>query len=317
MQRSVGLMLALACLFGMSPRARAEDAPEKASYERLLREATNEFDAGAYSEAHALLARAHKLRPTARTLRGLGMASFELRHYLQAIDELDQALTETRRPLTAAQRKEVQELLERAKSYVGKLRLEVSPASAVILLDGQPVSSPQLTLDPGERVITVRADGYREEELRVTINGGEDKVIPVELAPLEPALPPEPVRAQPGPEPSPLPAAQPATARGRLAPWIVIGASAAVAVTGGVLLGLALSDKAKVEDASKGTQWSSVKSASNRVPTLSTVGIVMLGVGAAGIAAGLAWKLIPAQSRRDQSASLRVQPGGLELAGTF
>jgi hypothetical protein len=321
-----GLMIALGCHAVAPGQARAQDRPEPeaASYDQLLHEATNDFDAGAYSEAHALFTRAHKLRPNARTLRALALASFELRHYVQAIGELTEALAEKRKPLTNTQRKQMQDLLERAKSYVGTVQLDVSPSDAVVLLDGQPVTDRRLTLDPGERVVAVRADGYREAEVKLTISGGEDRLVPVQLTRLEPA----PEAGEGGamsaalvgstPDLTSQPAPEPTSGGHRgAAPWILIGASSAAVVAGGVLLGLSVADTAKVNDAPKGTRWASVAGASDRVPTLSTLGWVMLGVGAAGLASGIVWKLMPEKQESEERASLRLLPGGLELSGAF
>jgi hypothetical protein len=57
-----------------------------------------------------------------------------------------------------------------------------------------------------------------------------------------------------------------------------------------------------------------VETAYDRVPEFSTACSIMLGLGAAGVAAGLAWKFWPRDSER---ASLRVVPSGLQLRAAF
>ena len=107
-----------------------------------------------------------------------------------------------------------------------------------------------------------------------------------------------------------------------LAPWIVIGVSAGAMVAGGVLLAVAATRMYKVEHAPKGTTLDQIRGAHDSVPALSIAGFVSLGVGAAGAAAGLTWKLLPDKdtktgARSGTTASLRLVPGGASLSGKF
>src|SRR3954468_5859705 len=76
------------------PRALAQDPAETPQYRSLLEEAVAEYDARRYEEARALFRRAHDLSPNARTMRGIGMASFELREYVEALRALEGALVD-------------------------------------------------------------------------------------------------------------------------------------------------------------------------------------------------------------------------------
>lgn len=97
--------------------------------------------------------------------------------------------------------------------------------------------------------------------------------------------------------------------------WVVLGASAAVAIAGVVLVGVALGDVAAVENAPMNSAWADVEGAAGRAEPLSIAGFVALGVGIAGAGLGLALGLTAAGS--DTQASLRVGPGGLALTGSF
>src|SRR5438270_7301880 len=101
-----------------APAAGAPDPAETSQYRAMLNEAVSEYDARRYEEARALFRRAHELSPNARTLRGIGMASFELREYVEALRALEGSLVEQRRPLTAPQRQQVEGLLERTRAFV-------------------------------------------------------------------------------------------------------------------------------------------------------------------------------------------------------
>jgi len=99
------------------------------------------------------------------------------------------------------------------------------------------------------------------------------------------------------------------------APWIVLGISAAVLVTGVVLLGVSAADIAAVEGVEDGGSWSSIQGAYDRAPILSGLGWAFAGLGLAGVAVGLGWGI--ASGSGGESVEARVVPGGLELRGTF
>jgi tetratricopeptide (TPR) repeat protein len=75
-----------------------------------------------------------------------------------------------------------------------------------------------------------------------------------------------------------------------LAPWLVVGGGAVVAATGLVLLVLAHVDIAAVEDPDgPAPMWADVANAHDRAPILSTLGIILAGVGGAAAVGGLLW----------------------------
>src|SRR6266704_960888 len=80
-----------------APGPAVQEPSESAQYRALLEEAVTEYDARHYEEARALFRRAHEVSPNARTLRGIGMASFELREYIEALRSLEGSLADKRR----------------------------------------------------------------------------------------------------------------------------------------------------------------------------------------------------------------------------
>lgn len=99
------------------------------------------------------------------------------------------------------------------------------------------------------------------------------------------------------------------------APWIVVGISGAVLITGVVLLGVSAADIAAVENVEEGGSWSSIQDAHDRAPILSGLGWAFAAVGLAGAAVGLGWGI--ASGSDGESVQARIVPGGLELRGTF
>lgn len=155
------------------------------TYQQVIRDALTEYEAGNWAEARALFEQAHTLRPSARTLRGLGMASFELRNYVRAESELSAALQDSRQPLTTAQRTELTAILQRIARYVGKLTIKVEPPEATVLLDGAPLSKTELDLDLGQHEISVSAPGHHSLNRNVMIEGGKHQTLELVLIPLD------------------------------------------------------------------------------------------------------------------------------------
>ena len=190
-----------------APAAAAEPSAEPAAYRGVVREALSEYTAKNFPEARALFAEAHRLYPNARTLRGLGMTAFELRSYRESIAYLNEALASSVKPLDAALRAETERLLARAERFVGKLNLAVNPASAEVLLDGNPLQNVEgvpLLLEVGEHSLEFRAEGYAPETRSLYVKGHEVETwsvvlnkLPAVAAPVVPAPAEVAQRAEP------------------------------------------------------------------------------------------------------------------------
>lgn len=171
---------ALAAALAVVLSAPAAVAQEH-DYADTIREALSEFDLGHFEESLALFRLAHSLRPSARTLRGLGNCSFELRHYVDAVTHYRDALASTENPLTAEQRTEVEHLLSRARVFVGGYRLAVTPAGASVTIDSAAATGSDVLLAIGDHTIAVSAPGYVARNVPVTVRGGEDETLTIAL----------------------------------------------------------------------------------------------------------------------------------------
>jgi len=162
-------------------------APRVAGYRELVADALSEYEAGHFEESRALMTRAHGLEPSARTLRGLGMVSFELREYALSVQQLEAALASPVRPLEGELRSKTLSLLERARSFAGRLALQLQPGTARVFVDGAELastSSPDILLSVGEHVLEVRAGGYVPQRRTVHIAGGDKALLRISLTPL-------------------------------------------------------------------------------------------------------------------------------------
>lgn len=167
---AAALALALGSASSLPTRACAQDD----EYRHAVEQALAEFESGNFAESLALFRRAHAMRPSARTLRGLGKASFELRRYVDAVTYFTDALSSTANPLTDEQRTEVSGLLSRAEAFVGRYHVTTEPEGAAITVDGNAASA-DLVLDIGEHTIAAAAEGHQTATRRITVAGGEDE----------------------------------------------------------------------------------------------------------------------------------------------
>jgi PEGA domain len=302
------LLLASALTLGAA-RGHAQHG-ELDAYQESIAKALQEFDLGHWTEAKVFFLRAHVLRPSARTLRGLGLACYESRHYVEAIDYLTQAISSKVQPLTPAMRNAAAGLVAEARQFVMLTHIELEPASAELRVDGKLVKlapDGSTLLDPGEHEFSVSAPGYARLRRRVNTEGGSETQLHLVLQPQADA--PQPLAS------SDFDAESESvdTSSESAVPWLVIGGSTALAAAGGVLLALGLSDKAAVEGVEDGDDWMDKEPAYSRSVPFQTAGAIMLGVGIAGIAAGLAWELWP----ESESTALSVRGSSLQLRQTF
>jgi len=166
-----------------------EDDPTPVSV--LIGDAVAEYDAGHYQEARALFRQAHERSPTARTLRGIGMCSFEMRDYVEAARALAASLRDQRRPLTSDQKRHAEALLAGAHTFIGRFTVKLKPATASLFVDGHPAEiEPDgvLLLSFGRHQLSLRCAtcAPTEKDDYVDVTGSERRDIELALAPAPP-----------------------------------------------------------------------------------------------------------------------------------
>lgn len=313
----------------VSSIARAQDVQPRADlkqYHVLVRQAVDQYERGHYEESKVFFSEAHRVFPNARTLRGLGMVAYTMRDYVQAIPYLESAIASKVKPLDPPLVVEARATVARARSFIGVVRVALVPADAKLMVNASPATrAPDgtLMLNPGKHEIEASAPGYQSSTRLVRVEPGA--VLQVDLA-----LPHEndDLVAVPRTEPAPevvastaphmdarLDAEPAQNSVDSVAPWIVVGVSGAVAIAGGVILGVALHDVGVVESSKPTTNWSEVEGKYQRTPTLSTVGIVMIGAGIAGVATGLTWHFL--EHDESEQLALVASPLAMQLHGTW
>jgi len=98
--------------------------------------------------------------------------------------------------------------------------------------------------------------------------------------------------------------------------WIALSGSGVVAVTGGVLLGLALANKSTVESADDGVTLDELEGPRDSVPLLSTLGGTLLGVGLVGVGISTLW-IVTSGDTEEPAVQAHLGLGSVSLRGTF
>jgi hypothetical protein len=185
------LFVATALALTATSQVMAQDA---SAYDRLVDEAVAEFEAGHYEEALSAFEQAYKEKPSARALRGVAKALFELRSYARCVATIDRALASDVEPLPENLRADLEALKTRALRFVGEASIEVTPSNATVLLDGQPIPpGTARALDVGTHTVDASAPDHQSVTRRFEVHGRETTKVTIALDPIRPpASPPSP-----------------------------------------------------------------------------------------------------------------------------
>jgi tetratricopeptide (TPR) repeat protein len=330
---ALGVLAALVAGFASPEGVRAQNASD-AAYRAAVDEAVQEFSAGHWEEARALFKRAHELSPNARTLRGMGKSAFELRLYVHAIRELEAALRDSRKPLADELRAEVQQLIDKARQFVGRVKPAPEPSEAKLLIDGrEPVLEPDgaMLLDVGTHVIHATLDGYKSSTVRLSVEGGTDQIVRVPLEPLPVGKPAAPAIAEGPPPPPAQPAAQPRAAPVAPAPpvqtddgaldtyaWIALAGAAAFGATAGVLYFAVGDGQYDDLESQCGTRCSDREISDSGIATTDTLTNVSLGLAlVSALTSGALFAFHASREEEYDSLAIDAAPGWVSLRGQF
>ncbi|HTU62438.1 MAG TPA: hypothetical protein VMF89_28455, partial [Polyangiales bacterium] len=178
------LPLLLCSLLGAPPSTAHAEEPSSAppGYAEAINQAIAELEANNLPEAKEEFRRAHAIYPNARTLRGMGMVEFELRNYSVSVRMLEAALASQVKPLEGKLLTETDNLLERARRYLGEVVIKLEPSGAALRVDGVKVrEAGALRLEVGQHVIEADAPGYASERREIRIDGGERSEVALSL----------------------------------------------------------------------------------------------------------------------------------------
>jgi len=299
---------------------------EDEAYKSAVGAAVQEFAGGNWAEARALFKRAHDLSPNARTLRGMGMAAYELRLYVPALRELEGALRDTRKPLDAEQVEQAKKLIKLASAFVGRYRVVLEPANAVVSIDGSAAHfepGQVLLLELGAHELSAIAPGFERGAVKFNTEGGEDKELPLQLlaeaeAGVVPAAPPVPQEMETTTDDA---AEGPSDSGPNVAPWawVMVGTTAVFGGIAGGMWAMGSSGYSDLEKECGSTQSCTDKEIDDSgVSTADTLTSVFLGLsGAAAVTAIVLFIVDAGQEDEAPAVSFNVGPGSLLVDGRF
>jgi tetratricopeptide (TPR) repeat protein len=324
---SAALACALALLsMGRTEHAFAQELPaavpkEDDAYRAAVRDALLEYDARHFEEARTLFRRAHDIEPNARTLRGIGMASFELRDYVVAVRALSAALVDTRKALTPEQREHTQGLLERSELFIDVFVLKSNPPDARVVIDGQspePEPDGTILLGFGSHIVEASKPGYLVRTFPIKVHGGERRELIVNLEHQSPPPMPPPSPVVPSPVAPVLPAAPTPEAPSASAGWYW-GAGGAALLAGAAAAWWGFED-ARLRSCRNSSDGLSCDKASaiETKRNLAIAGTALAGTAAATMAViGVLRRKIVSDAGAERSLSCVVIPTGISCAKSF
>lgn len=333
------LCAGLACLTTLAtvPAAWALDDSDKESVRMLSNAAATEFEQGKFEAARDKFTRAYALAKVPRLAVWVGRANERLGKLVIAYEFYRQALGLERNELwmgdiqTVAQ-KEAEKALESLAPRLAKITIVVegAPATEVkVTLDGVAVSAALLGIerlvDPGQREI-VGTHGNAQVRESSQVEEGDAATVVLRFQPQAQKPAPTPSAAAPAVLANHAPAAAgvrldsvPSNSQ-RTWGWVGIGVGGAGLLTGAVSGLLVLSKYSDLKEdcpaLSCGAKYSDRVESYRTMRTVSTVGFVAAGVGAAvGVTL-----LLTSPSRTPtaaQNLSLWVTPEMAGVVGTF
>lgn len=314
------MFLWVAFAFGSFPAVTAHAADRERDpdgYRAAIDAAVQEFELNHFAESREHFARAHALYPNARTLRGLAVADFELRRYVQAVQELEAALAHAAKRLDGGVRTETEELLGRARAYVGEVQLALDPPDASVLLDGEPVplhGEGQFMLEVGDHQLEVSAPGRATQRRSLRVSGQQRQSLRIELSAAEPATSSSQGDTSTSAK-APEQAARAEPRRRRVVTWALGGLTLAAA---GTLVGLAIA----VENTEDSLQDCVAAEGlcdhlAEKGKRLERARNAMIGVASAAVVATVVSFFVEGRGRSAPQVTLRFSPTGAHLRAVF
>lgn len=323
--------LCLAVFFCTGVRAEPPltATPVQSSYEPLIEEALQAYETGRYAEARSMFRRAHALNPTSRTLRGIGMCSFNLGDYTDAVYQLEQALVDSRKPLSEEQQAHTRDLIARANARVGRFRLRLTPPEAVLRVDGNAaliLEGNELLVEAGQHEIEARAPGFLVARSSLRVEGGDRTTLVFHLMRDDYAVAESQAAGRGAAGPSVASSEADSARNGawvRTTGYVSLGVGAASLLGFAVTGALALADENKLQDRCPNEMCSEMyRSTVQRYNTMRTLATVTLLAGSALTVLGTTLLIVgpsaqPAERARQKPVEPILGLGVVGVRGTL
>lgn len=332
---------ALAAGLSFAQAARAQADGDRATARALGQAGQKALDAKDYKSAEDDFRRADSLVHAPTLLLGLARSLAGEGKFVEAQEAYRRIVREGVAPgapeVFSRAVDEAKQEVDGVSARIGGMTIRVQgadgkPVAGVkVTIDDAPISAASLgvrrLVDPGNHLVKASADGYKAAQVQVTVAPGGSSDAPLTLQ-VDASAPPTPASnpVAPTPEPSngsnqPAPATEPSSGPS-IWPWVALGVGGAGLVVGGITGGLAVSDHSSLTSTCKpacGPSQQSDLSSYHTMATVSTVGFIVGGVGAA---VGVTLLLLqPSAAPAAPTTGLHVEPaiglGSIGATGTF
>jgi hypothetical protein len=183
MTRAPLLALAITLLPGLATRAQAADPAE---VEALIRQGVDLRVKGRDHEAVGFFQRAYDLEQSPRTAGQLGLAEMAMGYWLAAERHLNESLASRGHPWVMKNRAQLELTVKEVRKNIGELEVTGTPVGAEVIVNGKtegvlPLGGP-LRVAEGQAQLVVRAPGFQERLVPVTISGGKREQVAIVLS---------------------------------------------------------------------------------------------------------------------------------------
>jgi hypothetical protein len=159
------------------------------------------YDDGDFEAALVEFNRAYSLSPTYKILYNIAKIERGKNDYSSALVHFQRYLEEGGAEVPAERREEVQKEVNVLKQRVGQVSITANVEGAAVFIDDQPVCGARMAdpgcvgttplrapviVNPGMRKITASKRGYQNADAQLTIAGGDQNVVKLELFDLKP-----------------------------------------------------------------------------------------------------------------------------------
>jgi len=234
---------------------------DAAEIEALIAKGNELRRAGTPGPALPYFRHAYELQRTPRTTAQLGLCELAAGYPVEAEEHLAAALQSPNDPSIVKYRQMLADSLKTARSQIGELAIQGSPAGAEVVIDGRvvgalPLHAPVKVVARNTEVV-VRARGHAEHTEMVPIASGQRHDLTVNLESTEKPIetkgqvlikPLKPTAVDPPPKPPGTDDPRRGASGARTAAWVTAGAAVAAAGTG-LVLNLASNSKSSSFDA--------------------------------------------------------------------
>ncbi len=183
----IAASLALCAGFALSPKlGEAQQSPDRSAEARALFErGVQLIDEGRFGEAITTLEASERLRPSPAVSYNLGLALRGVGRPQAAIVAFERYLAQPSRSATPAELAQVRAIVAELRAALVLLDLRVTPADAMVRIDGAAprVVQATITLDPGAHTIEVAAPTYLSASRAIELSAGSRTTLSIALAP--------------------------------------------------------------------------------------------------------------------------------------